>query len=798
MYWSRGIVMITKSRLFKKNSTRKSMQRYAQEVCGVVIGAGVLYAFISLLSYHPTDQSLIFYASDEQLCSNWGGVVGAWIAALAFYLVGIAAYAVWGIAVLCAVLVFLGKPVRLVLLRMVSFATASFALAALCTLTASDLGGQISGGLLGHVLARYMQFFFGYQGALILLGACVWIGLLYAIQISFFDYVWYIVYKMISWGMIPLYWASMLCRKAVQRMWITAKGFCTRKKNIIQEVFSPAHTLAQDIIPQKAHVLVEDFDQQIFEHETPTQDIFSAVHDLHVVTPRCESTVVRVGKYCLKRLPNSVLQVNIFSLRLSNGFLWHDLLSQAQQEIGDNFILPDVHQFTQKPVTRDVQREQDLYLQRGKMLEEKLACFGLHGKVTAIHPGPVITLFEYKPDIDSKISKIIALEDDLAMVLTAHSIRIIAPIPGKDVVGFEIANQVRHEILIAQVICTPSFEDYSGHLPLVLGVDVLGNPVVQDLVSMPHLLVAGATGSGKSVGMNGMLTSLLCKKSPEQMKLILIDPKRLEFTPYADIPHLLFPIVTQPHKAAGVLKWLVQEMEERYQQMATIGVRSVLEYQKLAQQKHNLKPMPFIVVMIDELADLMMVAAKDVETQIIRLAQMARAAGIHLIIATQRPSVDVVTGLIKVNFPSRISFRVSSKVDSRTVLDASGAEKLLGRGDLLFMHASSPTLRRIHGAYLSDQEIEKLTDHLRAQAQPQYLDLHDELRRCVSTSVDEQEDELYESVIEFIKSIEEISISLLQRHYRIGFNRSARIIEKLELDGLIAPAQGSKPRKVLH
>jgi len=441
-------------------------------------------------------------------------------------------------------------------------------------------------------------------------------------------------------------------------------------------------------------------------------------------------------------------------------------------------------------------------LERGKLLEEKLAHFGVKGTVISIQPGPLITLFEYQPEINTKLSKITSLEDDLAMALQAISIRIIAPIPGKNAVGFEIANQTREAVFAAHLFQHDTFVNTSANLPIVIGVDILGKPIVEDLVSMPHLLVGGTTGSGKSVGVNVMLTSLLLKKTPDDLRLVLVDPKRLEFTPYADVPHLLFPIVTNPLKASQVLKWVLHEMEQRYIKMAEAGVRNILDYEQHCQTlwkrgNASLERMPFIAVVIDELADLMMVAGKEVEFYIVRLAQMARAAGIHMIVATQRPSVDVVTGIIKVNFPSRIAFRVSSKVDSRTILDQSGAEKLLGKGDLLFMHAAAPTLQRIHGAYLAEKEIQRVTDHARKQRKVSYLSptVIDNVNR---DQADQAEDELYHQVLEYIKTIDEISISSLQRQYRIGFNRSARIIDQLEQDGLLAPAQGSKPRKVLH
>lgn len=480
------------------------------------------------------------------------------------------------------------------------------------------------------------------------------------------------------------------------------------------------------------------------------------------------------------------------------------VLQLLSGECGENkkiYTLPP-RGIIQAPVSTPQQTVTSAMVERGKLLEQKLAHFGVKGAVTAIKPGPLITLYEYQPDINTKLSKITALEDDLAMALQATGIRIIAPIPGKNAVGFEIANQTREAVFAAHLFQSDAFSQTKAHLPIVLGVDISGKPLVEDLVAMPHLLVGGTTGSGKSVGVNVMLTSLLLTKTPDELRLVLVDPKRLEFTPYADVPHLLFPIVTNPLKASQVLKWVVHEMEQRYIKMAEAGVRNVLDYALQSetlqsQGEGRFEPMPFIAVVIDELADLMMVAGKEVETYIVRLAQMARAAGIHMIVATQRPSVDVVTGIIKVNFPSRVAFRVSSKVDSRTILDQSGAEKLLGKGDLLFMHAASPSLQRIHGSYLAEKEIERVTEYARSERKVEYLSPA-VVENVNQQQADQEEDALYRDVLEFIKTVDEISISSLQRQYRIGFNRSARIIDQLEQDGLLAPAQGSKPRKILH
>jgi S-DNA-T family DNA segregation ATPase FtsK/SpoIIIE len=408
----------------------------------------------------------------------------------------------------------------------------------------------------------------------------------------------------------------------------------------------------------------------------------------------------------------------------------------------------------------------------------------------------VITLFEYQPHIDTKISKIIALEDDLSLALQATSIRIIAPIPGRSVVGFEVANKQRRGVLLSHLIKSDAYQETTASLPMILGVDTIGNTVIIDLSKMPHLLMAGSTGSGKSVALNAMLISLLCKVSPDDLRLVIIDPKRLEFAPYADIAHLLFPIVTDPKLAPPVLRWVVKQMETRYEIMAQSGARNIADYRAIA-QKNNLDSMPFIIVVIDELADLMMTAGKEVEDAIIRITQMARAAGIHLIAATQRPSVDVITGLIKVNFPSRISFRVTSKIDSRTILDCAGADKLLGKGDMLFLDANDALLKRVHGAYVLDKEIHQVIGHIKSQRAADYLDVKQVCQEDRVT-VDFEQDAMYEQICQFLHEIDEVSISLLQRRFRIGYNRSARIIDMLESEGLIAPSYGGKTRKVIR
>ncbi|MFI5333386.1 MAG: DNA translocase FtsK, partial [Candidatus Babeliales bacterium] len=457
------------------------------------------------------------------------------------------------------------------------------------------------------------------------------------------------------------------------------------------------------------------------------------------------------------------------------------------------YRLPSVSLFTHVHEAGD-NRSKDELESLARVLEEKLERFGIKGSVVACKRGPVVTLFEYQPDIDAKLSKIVSLEDDLALALRALSIRILAPIPGKSVVGFEVSNATRKSVFLSPIIQSREYEQYAGVLPLILGEDTFGSRVMVDLATMPHLLVAGSTGSGKSVALNVMLVSLLCKRSPQELQLILIDPKRLEFAAYADSAHLIFPIVTDPKRAAPVLAWVVHEMERRYTVMAQRSTRTIADYNVHVQEQEKL---PYIVVVIDELADLMMTAGKEVEDAIARITQMARAAGIHMIVATQRPSVDVITGVIKVNFPSRISFRVMSKIDSRTILDSAGAEKLLGRGDMLFIDGQGASVKRVHGAYVHDADIKQVVDHIKSQQLVVYQDIVHPCAVQIKAGA-EIEDVLYQDVVRFLGEVDDVSISLLQRKFRIGYNRSARLIELLEMHGLIMPTEGGKTRKVIR
>lgn len=439
--------------------------------------------------------------------------------------------------------------------------------------------------------------------------------------------------------------------------------------------------------------------------------------------------------------------------------------------------------------------DREHYYNVSAILVEKLQDFGVQGEVAGISPGPVVTTYEFSPAPGVKISRVVALADDLAMVLKVDRVRIVGSIPGKVAIGIEIPNPVRSTVFLRDILLSEEYQSARSRLSLAMGFDVIGAPVVANLARMPHLLIAGATGAGKSVAINAFIASILFKATPDEVRLLMIDPKRIELSVYDDIPHLLHPVVVEAKMASRALLWAVREMERRYRLLEEQRVKSFLSYNEVAEE-----PLPYIVIIIDELADLMMVASKDVETSIARLAQMARAAGMHIVLATQRPSVDVLTGLIKANFPTRISFKVSSKVDSRTILDGSGAEHLLGMGDMLFLPPGAAKLRRIHGAYISEQETERLVEYLKSQGRAEYdanvLQEMEEEPEMVGAG-DEEYDEKYDEAVAVVTETGVASISMVQRRLRVGYNRAARMIELMEREGIVGPADGSRPREVL-
>ncbi len=760
--------------------TKKGAATYRREIAQVLGWFCLTIGVLAIMSFNPLDATLFYHASSNGVITNWCGIVGAQAAGLLFFLFGSASYVLLLATILPVYRYLIGSKLRVhALVFGVVCLVATLAVAG--GLYNIDVHALPPGGLVGGLFARWLRVLFGGTGSLL----CVW-GLVWIQVVRLFELPLLPLLKMVfAATLLPLgnyAFAGLQKLSGVLLWW--------RSRRPTESIDQTAQDEYADVILAAASGI---------KTTTCEEPVAAKAAEVTVDIPRLAVMPLRtawefkkVFKTPYKRAPNTRLQRNPFAVN-ADGIIPYDMIVQAYNVKQEQaFQLPDGRFFAKPDADTIIGEDAEVTAKRAEKIKEKLQHFGVHGTVVGVKTGPVVTMYEYKPDINSKISKIVGLEDDLAMALTAQSMRIIAPIPGKNAVGFEIANTNRQSVLISQLIDSTQYQDTKAALPIILGVDAMGNHVIEDLATTPHLLVGGATGAGKSVGLNVLLLSLLCKRTPDELKLILIDPKRLEFTPYADIPHLLFPIVTQAGRASVVLAWVVHEMERRYTAMSQVGVRNVHEYRKAGHA------IPFLVVIIDELADLMMVAGKEVEMHIVRIAQMARAAGIHLIVATQRPSVDVMTGLIKVNFPSRLAFRVSSKIDSRTILDSQGAEKLLGRGDMLYMHASSADLRRVHCPYVTDAEVEKVAAFLRKQRKVEYVHLDETVINSGAQQLDQYDDDLYGQVCTFVQSLEEISISMLQRQYRIGFNRSARLIEKLESDGVIAPAQGSKPRKVLR
>lgn len=776
----------------ERKTTPEQKKRYVmshffmREISILLLGAVSLFLVCSLATYHASDSSWFYYDSASSVMRNLCGIAGANTAATLIYLFGASALWFVGLMLFACALLFRQRELRNEWERLIAFGLLVCVTTSLSQAHKYDfLGSAVPGGFVGLHMYTFLHTWFDAFGASIFLYTMFVVSLILLGRFSFAHVGIatktvgaFVMSKDRCW--IPLYRgaSSAAYHGARPLRALGSYGYRLFNGSLLGEPAKAAANQEYDAFKDLVFAQKQK-EQAVGMQATPGVQLTIPQEPLAQDTLAAHQEVLHPGRTVFEELDIP--------------------LNPDQQVLKEKaYRLPGLDIFIGvKSEKDDEQLMQDLQ-KSATILEEKLERFGVSGKVQSIKRGPVVTLFEYHPAIDSKISKIIALEDDLAMALQALSIRIIAPIPGRSVVGFEVANRERKNVSFAEIVHSDAFGKCSDSLPLVLGKDTIGNHVVVDLARMPHLLIAGSTGSGKSVALNGMLVSLLCKKTPDELRMVLIDPKRLEFASYADIPHLLVPIVTDPRKVTPILKWVVRQMEERYERMAVAGVRNIQDYNERMTKHPEYEKMAFIVVVIDELADLMMTSGREVEDLITRIAQMARAAGIHLIVATQRPSVDVITGLIKVNFPSRISFRVTSKIDSRTILDANGADKLLGRGDMLFLGSSDAQLRRVHGAYVSDKEIEDLVRYVRAERPVRYLDLQEIIAQSDEGTLNDADDELLEQVIAFLDEIDEVSISLIQRRFRIGYNRSARIIDLLEARGMISAPDGGRTRKVIR
>ncbi|MBK9307671.1 MAG: DNA translocase FtsK 4TM domain-containing protein [Nitrospira sp.] len=777
-----------------------------REVIGVILIASSLLMLLSLLSFVPGEAEIVasgLPAADPP--RNLIGSFGALLAGGSFFALGGAAYLFPLLLGRLGLRCFSQAPVGL------RFRTAASSLVAVVflsaflhlettgvpTVTSGMISRGMGGGLVGQTIAEGLRAVFAGTGAHILIIAGFLVSLLLTTPLSLAEAV----------RRLPGRWDAF-------------------REGVSEGVSAVMPERSVEVSKETANRRVKGRSLKPGRAVTEEERLTGKNQDSELPSPPPTPII--------QPFPNSIPTVEQEDIETEV------VVSGSDSE---DYRLPDPELLLSEP-TAPIDRMTDEELKaQSEVLSRALASFGIEGTVTEVRPGPVVTMYEFEPAPGTKVARIVNLADDLALALKATSIRIVAPIPGKSVVGIEVPNRSRETVSLKEVVLSEAFRRAKSRLTLALGKDIFGAPITADLKTMPHLLVAGATGAGKSVSLNTMLLSILFSSKPNEVKLLLIDPKMLEFQSYEGIPHLLRPVITDPKSAARGLGWVVAEMERRYKLLAEAGVRNIETYNRMIAGLHEEfaehskpgteqseasmpflseeerlsagesaipdgergcmqpkstppEPLPFIVVMIDELADLMMVAPKDVEDKIARLAQMARASGIHLVLATQRPSVDVLTGLIKANFPARIAFQVSSKTDSRTILDANGAEALLGRGDMLYLASGTGRLTRLHGSFVSDDDVRLVVECVKKQVTPVY---NQELQslKLEEAAEEEAKDEVYEQAKDLVLSTGQASASLIQRRLRVGYPRAARMIEQMESEGIVGAAGRDGRREVL-
>ena len=763
------------------------------EILGVIfLGLGIFFS-LSVVSYDPADPALNVISSIQSI-NNLGGVIGAYTADILFSTFGISAYFLCAVTFLISFMQFMGREITLNWKEAISYALLVVSVAAIFHLRFEIVhvhnqpieAGGILGGLLGEVLRRWL----GRAGAYTITATLAILALLYSTHISIVTLAnltkkaavlvggWLSSYSVIYFQRTKKWIVKFapVLKDEIKGLW---KKICTHKKKEVKISAQPKAADAKAAQPAAYE---------------PPKEVGTAPQFLITDGPKI------FERADTKQSRPRDTQLELARMSKDYTFPPISLMDSPEQKVNE--------------IDEDVLKKNSI------LLEKKLKDYGVEGHVTEIHPGPVITMYEFEPAPGVKVVKIVNLEDDLSVTMGGRSVRIVPHLPGKAAIGIEIPNTEREIVWLKDTISDPKFRKSSSKTTFALGKNIEGHPVITDLSKMPHLLVAGATGSGKSIAINTMIVSILYKALPEDVRMILIDPKMLELPIYDGIAHLLLPVVTKPRKAVLALQWAVREMERRYNILADAGVKNISGYndkfekgmlkvvsvEEAAKTQETNKEavchtnkLPYIVIVIDELADLMMVASKDIEECITRLAQMARAAGIHLILATQRPSVDVITGLIKANFPARMAFKVSGQHDSRTIIDTVGAEKLLGMGDMLFMPPNSSDILRLHGAFITEAEIARVVSHIKEQCRPVYDESITEDKSVDENglpNVDEEYDELYDMAVKLVAETKQASISMIQRRFRIGYNRAARLVEKMEAQGVVGPADGAKPREV--
>ncbi len=817
-----------------------------REVLGIFLLALSVFLLLCLASYSPRDPSWTVELSQHSAVHNLAGRVGAYTSDFLVLLLGPCAYLVPLLLFFFAFMTF-GFSVSLGSSRRLS---GIFLIAMAIPVLGTIVWGKIScwgsavafGGLLGEGLGDLLTRYLNFSGSVLLLVALCAVGITLALEIS----LGVLVAKMavqtvraagwlggrlwqqmvIFWGRLvrlykspnsrlkailfqPIVFAIALGKKtrlfvaSMKKLWVFQGPKETEALLVSGEV--PARLrAASDGESSEEDVEADEDEDEDSSHGESEGEIDSALGGEAALSGDAElcAQPLRIKKRKAEKLSKKAAAAQQL-----------EIFTKAEGE----YVLPTLALLDSHEQTIAHVDERSLRA-NAKLLESKARDFAVEGTVTDINPGPVVTMYEFVPAPGVKINKIVSLADDLSLAMEGRQVRVVAPLPNKAAVGIEIPNREREIVYFKDLLSNPKFHPDKTKLLLALGKDISGEPIVADLAKMPHLLVAGATGAGKSVSINTMILSLLYQATPDVVRFIMVDPKMLELSIYQGIPHLLLPVVTDPRKAATALRWAVKEMERRYQLMADINARNIANYNARIEKgdhkgrdpiawkgemiQHD-STLPYIVIMIDELADLMMVAGKDVEWAIARLAQMARAAGIHLILATQRPSVDVITGVIKANFPTRISFKVSAKHDSRTILDRIGAEYLLGAGDMLFLPPGSSQLTRVHGAFVTETEIARVVEHLKTQGTPDYRE--DEILKAEPAEGsgmpgeegDSEDDALYDAAVAVVIETRQASISMVQRRLRIGYNRAARLVERMESEGVVSAPQGAKGREVL-
>lgn len=723
------------------------------EIWAILLLALTIIIMVSLLSFDPAD--LEFYASNpNRPVHNFAGLAGAYFSGVLMFTVGRASFVFPIITLLWAIGRFTGRAIKKFYLKLLGAAVLVIAVSSFLSMLnrIESTTRFSSGGIVGLGFSSLLSKYFGDFGSYTIIIALSILSLLLATEFLLLPLL-FLTYKKI----LGLFTGSKTLLRSIKN--ISAKAKVIKPQVKLQAKIAMAREAAKKSkMPENAdRIEKKPFLPPIIE----TYASKKSQVDVAKKTEPKESSVAR-----------PVMKVE-----------------------GREYTLPPLDLLDSPPPIKERQLKGDFEMS-SKILEETLADFGLEVKVVKVEQGPVITRYELEPAPGIKISRILALNDNISLALKATSVRIVAPIPGKGTIGVEVPNSESSMVYLREILESDEFKNADSKLTMALGKDIAGHPVVADLSDMPHLLIAGATGSGKTVCVNSIIASLLFNASPEEVKFLMVDPKMVELSTYNKIPHLVCPVVTDVKKVSAALSWIVSEMENRYKLFADTGSRNIDIYNKKAKDRQDNTRLPYILVIIDELADLMAVSQADIENAITRLAQLSRAVGIHIILATQRPSVDVITGVIKANFPARISFKVASKVDSRTVLDMNGADKLLGKGDMLFIEPGTAKPIRAQGGLVSDAEIERLVKFIKDQRGPEYTEdiLKDQKKSAFKTF---EKDEVYEEAVKVVLQSRQASVSMLQRRLGVGYTRAARLIDAMEDKGIVGPYVGSKPRDIL-